>query len=317
MTNFEALASTTLIGLIGHGVRPSLSPSLHMLEGLRHGIPYVYRPLDLVTASVSDSMLGALIDDARCFGFSGLNVTHPVKQQVIGLLDGLDESAAAVGAANTVVFTSDGAMRGLNTDVTGFGAMMDAEFASLDQERIVQFGAGGAGSAVATALALRNSAELVLVEPDAARAHDLRDRIEDLGTGIVRCASLDDVPGLLAYADGIVNATPFGMVSHPEPAFDTGLLEERHWVADIVYRPVETTLLARARERGCRTIDGLRMAMLQAAHSFELFTGLPASRQEMLNDVRAIVEAEKSGRFDPSAMLPPEPLKKGTLSCHT
>lgn len=276
---------TILIGLIGEGVAPSLSPSMHELEGARHGIHYVYRTIDLEAGEGTEDGVARLLESARRLGFDGLNITHPVKQTIIPLLDELAPSARSVGAVNTVLFGPDGAT-GHNTDVTGFGAAFDETLGDAPRGRVVLLGAGGAGSAVATALAERSIAHLVIVDVDVDRATLLAQQ-----TGAF-AASLSDLPDLLAAADGLVNATPSGMAAHPGAPVDLDLLARPAWVADIVYRPAETALLAAARATGRRVMSGLGMAMHQAADAFEIFTGERADRQAMLADLAGMVAAE-------------------------
>lgn len=276
---------TVLIGLIGEGVAPSLSPTMHELEGARHGIHYVYRTIDLESGEGTAVGIARLLGSARRLGFDGLNITHPVKQTVIPLLDGLAPGARAVGAVNTVVFGPDGAT-GHNTDVTGFGAAFDEGLSDAPRRSVVLLGAGGAGSAVATALADRSVSDLVIVDVDRERAHQLADQCG------ARAASVDELPTLLAAADGLVNATPSGMAAHPGLPVDLDLLAPSAWVADIVYRPAETELLATARASGRRVMSGLGMAMHQAADAFEIFTGEKADRGAMLADLADLVARE-------------------------
>lgn len=286
---------SVLIGLIGQGVLPSLTPPMHELEGARHGMNYVYRPIDITPAEASRDSIAQLLWAARRMGFDGLNITHPVKQAIIPLLDELAPSARKVGAVNTVVFAGD-RLVGHNTDVTGFGAAFDETFGHGPFRRVVLVGAGGAGSAVAIALAERNVAELVIVDVDADRAERLADAVRAHAAGAVTAAAAAALAAILPGADGVVNATPFGMADHPGTAFDPALLAPAHWVADIVYRPTETALLRAASARGCRTMSGLGMAMGQAADAFEIFTGEPADRAAMLADLRDLVAAEATAR---------------------
>ena len=276
---------TVLVGLIGEGVAPSLSPSMHELEGARHGIHYVYRTIDLESGEGTAVGVARLLGSARRLGFDGLNITHPVKQTVIPLLDDLAPGARAVGAVNTVVFGPDGAI-GHNTDVTGFGAAFDEGLGDAPRRSVVLLGAGGAGAAVATALAARDVADLVIVDVDLERATQLA------GQCGARAASTDALPALLAGADGLVNATPSGMAAHPGAPVDLALLAPGAWVADIVYRPAETQLLAAARASGRRIMSGLGMAMHQAADAFEIFTGETADRRAMLADLTDMVARE-------------------------
>jgi shikimate dehydrogenase len=294
MTSQDAGAAayrrSVLVGLIGEGVSPSLTPPLHELEGARHGMNYVYRPIDISADDAHPEQLGQLIRAARTLGFDGLNITHPVKQAVIPLLDRLAPSAERVGAVNTVKFDGD-AILGYNTDLTGFGTAFDDAFGSEAQGAVMLFGAGGAGSAVAAALADRDIAELIIVDAVAQRAEQLALRVSD-DRAATRGIGIDEGAALLSAVSGVVNATPFGMTAHPGMAFDPARLRADAWVADIVYRPTETALLKAARSRGLRTMSGLGMVAGQAADSFEIFTGRRADRAAIVRDIQNLVAAE-------------------------
>ncbi|WP_062301329.1 shikimate dehydrogenase [Demequina subtropica] len=288
MTTAPTRRPAVLVGLIGEGIGPSLTPALHELEGARHGMSYVYRTIEISSTEASPAVVGALLEAARRLGYDGLNITHPAKQTVMPLLDALAPSAAAVGAVNTVVFDGGRAV-GHNTDVTGFGAAMDDALAGCARDRVVMLGAGGAGAAVARALLDREVGDLVVVDVDPERAASLAE-----ATG-ARHATPEALPRLLGDADGLVNATPIGMAAHPGAAVDLALLAPRMFVADIVYRPVETALLTAARARGCRVMAGTGMAMHQAAEAFEIFTGEHADRRAMLADLTDLIAAEAAG----------------------
>ncbi|MGO1410470.1 MAG: shikimate dehydrogenase [Microbacterium sp.] len=281
---------SVLVGLIGQGVRPSLTPPLHELEGARHGMSYVYRPVDIAPDDAAPDRLEQLLWAARTMGFDGLNVTHPAKQAVIPLLDDLAPSARRVGAVNTVKFTPSGLI-GHNTDVTGFGSAFDDAFGGAGHGLVIVYGAGGAGNAVATALAERDVEEIVIVDAVVDRAQELADRV-CAGGREARGVGLDAADALLPCAVGVVNATPFGMAAHPGMAFDPGLLPGDAWVSDIVYRPTETALLRAARARGLRTMSGLGMVAGQAGDSFEIFTGAAADRAAIIRDIHDLVAAE-------------------------
>jgi len=276
---------SVLIGLIGEGVGPSLTPAMHELEGARHGLSYVYRAVDMKPGEAEPARLQALLDSARRLGFDGLNVTHPAKQAIVPLLDSLAPSAASVEAVNTVVF-SDGRAVGHNTDVTAFAASIDEARDGESLGFTVLIGAGGAGAAVARAIAERQPEHFVVVDIDADRAAALASATGAAGTGA------DELVDLVPRADTVVNATPLGMVAHPGAAVDPALLQPRTLVVDIVYRPVDTALVRGARDRGCRVVTGLGMAMNQAADAFEIFTGEPADRAAMLADLTDLVAAE-------------------------
>jgi len=168
-----------LVGLIGTGVRPSLTPAMHMTEGRALGLDYVYRPIDLTAAGVSPDRIGDVLSWARTLGFDAVNVTHPCKQIVMDHLDDVEEVAATLGAVNTVLFTDDGDI-GYNTDTTGFAHGFTEGLPDADLADVVLVGAGGAGTAVADALLRLGAAHLTVVDLDVDRAgalaHDLATR---------------------------------------------------------------------------------------------------------------------------------------------
>src|SRR5439155_1607308 len=154
---------------------------------------------------------------------------------------------------------------------------------------VALLGAGGAGSAVAYALLRLGAARIVVVDPASERADRLAATLQSLfGRDRVTAASPSDLPGQLHGADGLVNASPMGMASNPASPASTDLLRDSLWVAEIVYRPLETELLRAARQRGCRTLDGGGMAVFQAAGAFELFTGQKPDAERMLEHLPSL-----------------------------
>lgn len=284
-----------LVGLFGQGVGPSLTPEMHEREGLRQGLRYVYKIVDLDERGAAPAHLRQLLTFSRELGFDGLNITHPVKQAMVALMDRVAPEVEAIGALNTVLLV-DGESVGHNTDVTGFGRAFGEGLPDADLEEVVLLGAGGAGTAVAHALAGLGVGRLVVVDPDPDRAGLLTQSVRRLGTDL-RLHTVDPggIGGALANATGLVNATPVGMAAHPGTPLDPRLLRPELWVADIVYRPLVTALLRAARDRGCRTLSGAGMAVHQAADSFELFTGRPADRAAMFADFDEMVAAESAG----------------------
>ncbi|GGZ02339.1 shikimate dehydrogenase [Streptomyces poonensis] len=271
-----------LVGLIGSGIGPSLSPALHEAEAGRQGLRCLYRLIDIDALGVGPEAVGDLLRAARDLGFDGLNITHPCKQLVIEHLDGLAPQAEALGAVNTVVF-EDGRAIGHNTDVTGFAASFARGLPDAPMERVVQLGAGGAGAAVAHATLTLGAGHVTVVDALPDRAADLAAALnQHFGAGRAADAALDALPRLLTGADGIVHATPTGMAAHPGLPFPAGLLRPDLWVAEVVYRPLETELLRTARALGCATLDGGGMAVFQAVDAFRLFTGREPDSARML-----------------------------------
>ncbi|MGY4924802.1 shikimate dehydrogenase [Streptomyces sp. 900105755] len=287
-----------LVGLIGSGIGPSLSPALHQREADRQGLRYLYRLIDIDVAGVPPEAVGRLVRAARDLGFDGLNITHPCKQLVVGHLDALAPQAEALGAVNTVVFEAGGRAVGHNTDVTGFAASFARGLRDAPLESVVQLGAGGAGAAVAHATLTLGAERVTVVDALADRAAGLAEQLcGQFGAGRAVSAGLERLPELLAGADGLVHATPTGMAAHPGMPVAAELLHPGLWVAEVVYRPLETELVRTARALGCAVLDGGGMAVFQAADAFRLFTGREPDSGRMLADI-----AELAGSVERNAV---------------
>lgn len=271
---------SVLVGLVGTGIQASRTPALHEREGAHQGLRYVYKLIDLEVLGLDTGALPEILAAAQRFGFAGLNITHPCKQAVIPLLDELSPDAEALGAVNTVVL-KDGRRVGHNTDWWGFAESFRRELPDVRRDRVVQFGAGGAGAAVAHALLTLGTGEVVIIDTDEARARDLAAALcARFGKG--RAFSGSSPAEALSSADGMVNTTPLGMAKYPGMAIPPDLLRSDLWIADIVYFPLETELLREAHVRGCRTMSGGGMAVFQAIGAFQHFTGLEADTERML-----------------------------------
>ena len=272
------MKSSYLIGLIGTGIQASLTPAMHMQEGEALGFRYLYKLIDLIALGLGVDALPDLLTAAERMGFDGLNITHPCKQLVLPLLHDLSDDARAIGAVNTVVLR-DGRRIGHNTDASGFAAAFRRGLPDVRLDRVVQFGAGGAGCAVANAALGLGVGQLTLIDTDASRATALADSLcARFGAG--RAAVGEEAA--VAAADGMINATPLGMANYPGQAVPPALLRSALWVADIVYFPLETALLASARAAGCRVLSGGGMAVFQAVEAFRLFTGATPRADRML-----------------------------------
>ncbi|MHC4042074.1 shikimate dehydrogenase [Bradyrhizobium sp. 23AC] len=261
-----------LVGLIGSGIAASRTPPMHEAAADAAGIRYLYKKIDLSDLKLGAEALPELLMAARRMGFDGLNVTHPCKQAIIPLLDELSPDAEALGAVNTVV-VRNGRMTGHNTDWFGFAENFRRNMQGASLGRVVQFGAGGAGAAVAFALMKLGVQELIIVDLDLAKAQSVVDGLSSrFAAGRLKAGQ--DVATAVAAADGIVNATPIGMEKYPGTPLPTALLRPDLWVAEIVYFPLETALLREARALRCRTVDGGGMAIFQGTEAFRLFTGI-------------------------------------------
>lgn len=232
---------------------------------------------------------GAFGEFARGIGQDGLvgaNVTIPHKEDAFAVCDRLTQSAAELGAVNTL-WRENGALWGDNTDVEGFLANFDEQAPGWSEtaRSAVVLGAGGAARAIVSALLSRGVDRLVIVN----RTHERAERLAAHFGRATSAQSLSNLPGLLAEADLLVNTSSLGMVGRPPLDIDLTPLSEAAVVADIVYAPLETPLLAQARARGLRAVEGLGMLLHQAAPGFERWFG---ARPSVTPQLRALVEAD-------------------------
>ncbi|MDM8167876.1 shikimate dehydrogenase [Roseovarius sp.] len=271
------------LGLVGRGIQLSRTPAMHEAEAAAHGLRCRYVLLDSDAGAGDD--LAAILDRAEADGFAGLNVTFPYKQAVMDHLDGVSEAAERIGAVNTVVFR-DGGRFGHNTDFRGFSESVRRGLQSAAMDRVLLLGAGGAGAAVGFALADLGVNRLMIADTRPGAAAALAGAIG------MPAEAVEDVPRAVGLADGIVNATPVGMAKLPGTPVSPALLQPRHWVADIVYFPLETELLKAARGTGCRVLSGAGMAVFQAVRAFELFTGRTADPDRMRQTFQRLAPPE-------------------------
>ena len=269
-----------LCGLIGAGIQASRTPAMHEREGDEQGMRYLYRLIDLEKLGVGAEALPELLTAAERMGFAGLNITFPCKQAVIPLLHELSEDARALNAVNTVVLRN-GKRTGHNTDCSGFAEGFRRGLKDVKLDRVVQLGAGGAGAAVAHAALMLGARQLTLFDREGERAAELAANLSShFGQG--RAVASADLPAAMAASDGLIHATPTGMAKFPGLPLPAELLQPKHWVAEIVYFPLETELLRVARSKRCRTLDGGGMAVFQAVGAFRLFTGVEPDAERML-----------------------------------
>lgn len=279
------------VGLIGADIQLSKTPALHEREGACQGLNYRYVLLDMAERNLTVSDLPALLAEEEAAGFAGSNITHPCKQAVIAHLDDLSDDARMLGAVNTVVF--DGGRRiGHNTDWYGFYESFRRGLADVPRRHAVLLGAGGAGVAVAHAAMKLDIEHLSVFDRDANRAQLLAQQL-NARFGEDRASAVEDVGRALKDADGLIHASPTGMLSHPGLPIAQEWLEQRHWVADIVYMPLVTELLALAQKRGCRVLPGGGMTVFQAAGAFKLFTGIEPNAERMTAHFAELTQPER------------------------
>lgn len=263
-----------LAGVIGCPVGHSRSPVLHGTWLREYGLRGHYVPLHVEPEDL-ESVLRAL----PAMGFVGVNMTIPHKEAALALADEVSDAARRIGAANTLTFR-EGRILADNTDGYGFIESLRAGVPGWDPQAgpALVLGAGGAARAVLVALADAGVREIWV-------ANRARARAEALGLG-AQVVDWESYSAVLPEARLVVNTTSLGMEGQPVLELPAEALSPEAVVTDIVYTPLETELLARARARGCRVVDGLGMLLHQAVPGFERWFG---RRPEVTAELRRAV----------------------------
>jgi len=265
-----------LAGVIGWPVAHSRSPRLHGYWLERYKIDGAYVPLPVPPPQVAQALRMLAL-----MGFRGVNVTVPHKEAALAAVDVVDPKARRIGAVNTVLMEADGALKGLNTDGEGFLNHLRASAPDwrADVGPAVVIGAGGAARAVVAALLEVGVPEIRLINRTRERAEELalslgNGALRHKGNGVIRVEPWIARNGALEGAALAVNTTTLGMTGQPALDLDLEALPATACVFDCVYAPLETPLLAAARARRLKAVDGLGMLIHQARLGFALWFGI-------------------------------------------
>lgn len=254
-------------GVCGAPIRHSMSPLIHNAWIRAAGLDAAYVPF-----APSVEGFETFVEGFRGGAIRGLNVTIPFKERALAAADRASDLARMAGAANLLIFEADGSIHADNTDGPGLlGAIAEqAKGFEAAAAPVVILGAGGAARGATAALLLAGAPEVRIVNRTVARARELADAFG----GAVVAAGEPDLPGLLADAGLVINATSLGLGGGEGPAADLSLTPDTAVVMDMVYKPLCTEFLRRAESVGRRTVDGLEMLLRQAIPTFERMFGV-------------------------------------------
>jgi len=264
---------TQTVGLIGYPLGHSISPVFQQAAFDHLGLDVRYELWETEPERLEEAVRGILAPEKL-----GSNVTVPYKENVIPFLDEVNEVAADIGAVNTIVKRGEG-LTGYNTDAEGFLRAIEVEGKfNPEGKKATMIGAGGVARAIGFSLIRGGIGSLSLFDIDLPRAERLA---VDLGAGvrILRSGEGSDYEAAVAGADLLINCTPIGMKHSPsegESPVRKELITAGCLVYDVVYNPMQTTLLRDAAEAGARTLGGLSMLVYQGVAAFELWTGKSA-----------------------------------------
>lgn len=266
---------TKIIGVVGNPIEHSLSPPMHNNAYKQMNMDYVY------VAFCVDN-IEKLIESAKTLNIVGLNITIPYKTQVIEYLDEIDETARQINAVNTITFKGKVA-KGYNTDGTG-AVKSILKYTTLKNKKVLVIGAGGASKAITFTLLNEQIKELNIANRSIENAQKLKENlIKQTEYENINCHMIKDVDNIIEDMDIIINTTPIGMYPNTDvnPPIATDKISQKHTVMDIIYNPLETTLLKQAKENGATIIPGTHMLINQAITAFELFTGKEPSYESL------------------------------------
>tara|TARA_R110002073_G_scaffold66699_9_gene166446 strand:+ start:2039 stop:2884 length:846 start_codon:yes stop_codon:yes gene_type:complete len=271
-------ASAKIAGVVGDPISHSLSPKLHRYWLRKYGVTGDYAAFHVAKNELAD-----FIARLKSNKIEGVNLTVPHKESAMALVDELDASAKKIGAVNTIYFDERGKMIGANTDGYGFLKHLKQTTQSWAAEKgpVTIIGAGGAARAVIISLLDEGVPEIRLVNRTLERATSLANEIADSRIKVIPWRDREDA---LLNAELLVNVTTLGMTGQPALELSLDNLPIKATVYDIVYSPLETDLLKRARERGNETVDGLGMLLHQAVPGFKAWFGVMPEVDQGLRD---------------------------------
>jgi shikimate dehydrogenase len=270
-----------LAGVMGWPVSHSRSPMIHNHLLATYGLTGTYVPL-----AIRPEQLNGALRGLAPLGFSGCNITIPHKQRAMAIADDVDEVARRIGAVSCIVVRPDGSLAATNNDCFGFiENMLQCEPGwRADAGPAVVVGAGGSARAVVYALAQRGAPQIFVVNRTLSRAGGLA---REFGSPVT-AVPWGDRARILDGAALLVNTTSQGMVGQTPLDLALDRLPVNAVVADIVYAPLNTPLLAAARARGNPVVDGLGMLLHQVRPAWKAWFGVDP---EITADLRAKIEA--------------------------
>ena len=279
MTKLTHDTEINLAGVMGYPITHSRSPLMHNTLMQENHVRGVYIPIE-----IKPGTLGPALESLPKLGFKGVNLTMPLKQEAIETVDELDPVGKLMGAVSCIVVRQDNSLLGVNNDWIGFRDNLNTTFPgwkSTTQSALV-LGAGGGGLAIVYALLQEGIEKIVITNRSQERAEQIADIFKDRNIVVRPWAERHS---LVAESDLIVNTTNQGMAGQTPLDLSLELAKTDTIVADIIYVPLETTLITDAKSRGLRTVGGLGMLLHQSRPAWKLWFGIDPEITKNLWDV--------------------------------
>ena len=287
-------SKTKTLGIFGHPISHTLSPVMHNAVIKALGLDMAYLPFEVKPPNLKEAINGI-----KSLGIIGVNITIPHKESVIRFLDDISEEARLVGAVNTIV-NKDRKLVGYNTDGSGYMASLKEELGfNPKSKRIIIIGAGGAARGILAALATQKPKSITVANRTLSRAVSLikafKGKFRDTRFEAI---NLDDNMLKMSFnsVDLLINTTSVGMKQGKALKIPLETLPKIAIVSDIIYNPLETLLLKKAKKLGLTTHGGLGMLVHQGARSFKLWTGMDAPMNVMRKAALKALKMEVGSR---------------------
>ncbi len=263
------------LGLIGKAIMNSSSPDLHTRLGELTGIPTTYDLFDANEQPIES--LESQVKKVIAAGYRGVNVTFPWKETAVKLATRPSIGAKMVGAANTLVFEK-GEIIAENTDFTGFMSGFRATLGERKPGRVLLMGTGGVGKAVAFGLGQLGASEVILMDLDSAKSHQLANELQQQGF-VASTITAEQLAETVPHCDGLVNCTPIGHEKSPGCPIPAKLVQAHHWIFDAVYVPAVTEFITAAKQASAAVVSGVSLFVFQGVDAFKLFCEDEAKRE--------------------------------------
>jgi shikimate dehydrogenase len=275
---------TLRLGLIGGNITETRSAALQIICGLSIGRNVTY---DLLIPQEQGLSFEQMLGRCEAAGFDGVNVTYPYKEEVLKFVEAGEAVASALGASNTICFSTKGTTA-WNTDHTGFIAAWRATWANAAPGQVMMLGAGGVGRAVAFALADLGASEIFLHDPDAGKASALANAVQEHAATRMTLIDANRVADLSGM-DGVINCTPLGMAGRAGSALPAKTSGKPRWAFDAVYTPEHTAFRAQVEAMGADFLSGYELYFHQGIQGFRIFSGETVARTDW---VRAVLKGQ-------------------------